>query len=406
MPEEQPTYPIDYSANGADYTLYEDLTATVKTITADRVDLVIPEAIDYESKSYAVTALGDNIFQNSISNYDIYSVTFPSAITNVSEKAFNTYAASAIVWKSNTALPSTAFSNEKYSNGNFLLYVNSKSIAPSSVKNVVVNGVAESITLKDGYAFNCPQAFTAKSISYTHNYQMTTGVGESAGWETLALPFTVQTVTHESKGKLVTFANYSKSSGLKPFWLYKLTNSGFAKADKIEANTPYLISMPNNSKYSSDYQLAGKVTFAAENAQVLPTASDNWHTATYNGGTFYPVFNAYATSSSTYALNVNNDFFSYSGTETPGSIFISNYRTVNPFEGRLYSTSANSRALRIAFANETSLGIEDIIADGNSCNIYDIRGQLIRSTKSSDIEKAFKQLPKGIYIINGRKVAK
>ena len=69
------------------------------------------------------------------------------------------------------------------------------------------------------------------------------------------------------------------------------------------------ISMPNNDYYSTAYSLPGKVTFSAQNATVEPTASGNWHTATYDGSTFYPCFSAYSASKNIYTLNVTNDYF-------------------------------------------------------------------------------------------------
>ena len=403
----QSNFPIiEYNYNGVDYLLYLNQTIKINTITANHVDLVIPDSIEYNGTSYAVTDIGDKIFDNGIDNYYLFSASFPSTITTVSEKAFDVFGPTAIIWKSNTALPSTAFSNKEYSNENFLLYVNSKNIAPSNVKNVIVNGEAGDITLAEEYVFNCPQAFTAKSISYTHNYKMETGINECAGWETIALPFTVQTITHESKGNLVPFAKFSQSSGQKPFWLYQLSDKGFVRASTIEANTPYLISMPNNSKYTDSYCLKGKVTFSANNAKVEATDDKNLHTVTYNGSTFYPCFSFYEEWESYYAINVTNDFYTYSGTEAPGSTFINNYRYVYPFEGMFINKTSNSRTLPIVFTDEETLGVEEILADRKSQNIYNIKGQMVGTVKETGTRNALKQLPKGVYIINGRKVAK
>ena len=398
--------PIVYSLNGTDYILYRDNGFEISEITPSNTDLEIPESIEYEGIAYAVTTVGNDVFDSSEANGGSYSVSFPSTITDVRANAFYTYGPSAIIWKSNTALPSTAFSGTDYSDGNFLLYVNDKSIAPSNVKNVVVNGMADNITLNDGKPFYCPQTFTAKQISYTHNYQMETGVGASSGWETIVLPFAVQTIRHESKGELVPFANYNSSTGKTPFWLYQFSNKGFVRANSIAANTPYLISMPNNDKYSDSYCLNGKVTFSASNATVEPSATDNWHTATYNGSTFLPCFSEVSPTAGTYALNVTNDFFTYDGTEASGSIFLSNYRKVMPFEGRLTNGTSGSRALPIVFADDEALGIENLLTDAKSQNIYNMRGQKVGTVRDASTGDALKQLPKGLYIINGRKVVK
>ena len=396
----------EYAVDGVKYLLRSDKTAQVKTITADRVDLVIPSTITYDSIHYDVTALGDSIFYNDISNYYIYSVTFPASIKEVSEKTFWWYGPSAIVWKSNVALPANSFNNLSYIIQNFLLYVNSENIAPSGIKNLVVNGTAEEIVLKNEYVFNCPQEFTAKKISYTHNYNMETGYKECAGWETIALPFDVQTITHATKGELTPFASWISGSNSKPFWLYSLSSNGFVKASKIEANTPYLISMPNHSSYSSSYNVCGEVTFSATNSKVYRTGDDYQKSTTYDGAEFWPCYSAYSKSSNLYALNVTNDFFTYSGGEKPGSTFISNYRQIYPFEARFWKKTTNTRSIVIKFADDNTTDMKNILKNENKIDkiaIYTLGGTLVKCTNKHEFDQIWKGLSKGVYIVNGEK---
>ncbi|MBP5771563.1 MAG: hypothetical protein J6W75_09420, partial [Bacteroidaceae bacterium] len=44
-------------------------------------------------------------------------------------------------------------------------------------------------------------------ISYTHAYLQETNKGECRGWESLVLPFDVQTITHQ-KGEIKPFLAY------------------------------------------------------------------------------------------------------------------------------------------------------------------------------------------------------
>ena len=53
---------------------------------------------------------------------------------------------------------------------------------PPSWKNVIVKGTAESISLVEGVAYNCPKDFYAKKITFKKNFSMKTGNGEAAGW--------------------------------------------------------------------------------------------------------------------------------------------------------------------------------------------------------------------------------
>ena len=152
----------------------------------------------------------------------------------------------------------------KIGNPNLLVYVNEARLAPSNVQNVVINGMAREIVLTDAQDGNnnwyAPQAFVAERISYTRNFTQSTSKGTCRGWESIALPFDVQTIQHESKGMIAPFNN---SASNKHFWLRRLTENGLQAATNIEANTPYIISMPNSEEYTSDYNLNGRVTFSA-----------------------------------------------------------------------------------------------------------------------------------------------
>jgi len=383
--------------------------AIVRQIAAEDIDLVIPSSITYNNYSYSVKEVGDYVFQNGINNYSIKSVSFPSSISEVSDYAFRQFAALAIIWNSSTSLPSNSFNTSDYKERNFLLYVNSSWIAPSGMSNVVVNGKASEITLIDGSPFHCPQSFTANKISYSHNYSMTTGVGECAGWETIALPFTVETIKHEYKGDLVTFSNYTfdLNSNYRPFWLYSLSNNGFIRASSIQANTPYLISMPNNNKYTDTYNLSGKITFSSTYVTVESTKDYNLNKASYNGGIFTPNYTLY-NASDAFALNVTNDFTTNSNYQKAGSVFLNNYRTIYPFEAR-FDMKSNTRSIDIIFADGETTDIDNVMFstdEDKELNIISLSGHIIRKISQRDFENVWNTLPKGVYIVNGKKFIK
>ncbi len=395
----------EYKANYVTYLLRSDKTALVKAISSYIFDVVIPDTIKYESDLYHVTAVGDYVFQQHSGLTFLISAVFPSTIKSISSKAFWGGLPLAIIWNSNTIIPASSFDDSLYE-GNFLLYVNSANIAPSIVKNLVVNGTADEIVLKDGCDFDCPQEFTAKKISYTHNYSMETGYNECAGWETIALPFDVGTITHSTKGELTPMAMASLYSDKKPFWLYEISNRGFVAASRILANTPYLISMPNNPHYSSYYNLSGSVTFSATNATIKKTTSE---IVGYDGGLFWANYTLRSLYEQEYAINVNNDFTTYSGSEKPGSVFISNSRKVYPFECYIWKNATNTRAIDIVFPDGETTGIEYLIGISDSSHdmdvkIYNLSGQLVKVSKSQSVEEAIRDLPSGLYIVNGKKM--
>ena len=381
--------------------------ATVKQILASSEDIVIPSSVSFNNYSYTVKAIGDYIFQKD--HNIIKSVSFPSTISNVSDKAFLNFGTLAIIWNStSTYLPSNSFSSE-YNNSNFLVYVKRSNLAPSGISNVVVNGTASEITLIDGSPFHCPQSFTANKISYSHNYSMTTGVGECAGWETIALPFTVETIKHEYKGDLVTFSNYTfdPNSNYRPFWLYSLSNNGFIRASSIQANTPYLISMPNNNKYTDTYNLSGKITFSSTYVTVESTKDYNLNKASYNGGIFIPNYTLY-NASDAFALNVTNDFTTNSNYQKAGSVFLNNYRTIYPFEAR-FDMKSNTRSIDIIFADGETTDIDNVMFstdEDKELNIISLSGHIIRKISQRDFENVWNTLPKGVYIVNGKKFIK
>jgi hypothetical protein len=283
---------------------------------------------------------------------------------------------------------------------NFLLYVNSADYAPLTVKNVIVGNTAETIILSDsGYGFYCPIAFTAKKISYTHHFGMETG-GNGKGWETIVLPFDVQKISHTTRGEIIPFASYSSGSNQKPFWLASMMSGGFRSSSKIEANTPYIIAMPNNSSYRNDYILVGDVTFSSENVSVPATPTFS--------GTFVPTYSTVTKSSNVLALNVVNKYVSNSGGYDAGSRFISNLRDIRPFEAYISQGSSTRGIIEIGFGDGTT-GMAEVMAIYDADRLIDIHtlnGQKVAQAKQSELDVILDQLPHGVYIVNGKKIVK
>lgn len=368
---------IEVKPDEANFTIggiaYEGLRSA-KTVVAKSVDnqmasVEIPASVSYDG------------------------VTFQ--VTGVAEDAFDGSSMAALVWDVESALPNNAFSQASIGS-NFLLFVKSASYAPSSVKNVIVNGTASTIRLSDdGGQFYCPKTFTAGSISYIHSYSMETG-GEGKGWETVALPFDVQRIVHGSRGEIVPFASYSSGTSQRPFWLACMSASGFRKASVIQAYEPYIIAMPNNSKYRNEYNLAGDVTFSADNVQVMKTPAFS--------GLFMPAFTVIPKSSTVYALNVNNRYVKYAGSYEAGSRFISNLRDIRPFEAYI-SDSSTRGVIEIGFDDDTTdmAGIPFRTDQEDEISVYTLSGQQVARTTLLDYDHLWQQLPKGIYIVNGEK---
>ena len=154
--------------------------------------LIIPSTISYLGEDYLLKEIASRAFEES----SILSLKIPESVTSISDNCImNCYDLASIEWDLQDR-PTSGFLNNIV-NPNLLFYVKSSQAAPFDIRNIIVNGTADEIILDDNeYGnFYCPMSFNAKKISYTHNYCLKTEKGTSQGWESIALPFDVQTYT-------------------------------------------------------------------------------------------------------------------------------------------------------------------------------------------------------------------
>ncbi|GEM_PF-6298765 len=310
-------------------------------------------------------------------------------VTNTGDM-FKDCSSLAAIQAGNANIPAIEYN--KINNPNLLVYVNDATLVPGGIQNVVINGTAAEIILTDAESGNnnwyCPQPFTAQKISYTRNFQQQTQIGVSRGWETIALPFDVQTVAAEDTRVITPFGDDSSSYH---FWLRRLTSNGLQSVTQIEANTPYLISMPNSTEYPEEYKLAGKVTFSAENASVPESNLVFDESADFF---MAPVFESLEAQQHIYALNVGEERAGH----PEGSVFEQNYRELRPFEA--FTKHLSNGGARF-------LSIEDML-DGGVTGIEELKNGRMEGLKSEswyDLNGRRVLYPtKGVYIKNGRKV--
>ena len=358
--------------------------------------------VSFDEKTVKVTNGDCGLCANIPSTFTAYNSEW--TVIGVEKDAFKSATElAAIIWN-----PEYKFT-ASVSNPNLLLFVKSADYAPEDVKNVIVNNKAKSITLSDtdgGNNFYCPQAFTAEQITYVHNYSMKTGFNTSQGWESIVLPFDVALVTNQTGTQLVPYTLWKLGDNTRPFWLYSMNEDGWKQASAIKANTPYVISMPNNENYNATYIQSGDVKFSASNVEVK--ASDELANSKWGHRILVPNYQTQKSSSDIYALNVNNSIYTYTESDpVEGSAFIKDLRDVGPFEAYviLDSNSSATRCLSI-FGDDDTTDIMDLptSSDHNGNNkVYSLSGRLIKQGKD---DKDLQNLPKGVYIINGKKVIK
>ena len=318
------------------------------------------------------------------------SATLDDAFVNVGGRSEAAKTIAAIVWNADDALTSEML--EGISNPNLLVFVTEASKAPSGVQNLVINGTAEEIVLTDASGnnnFYCPQAFTAQSISYTRNFSQTTQIDVCRGWETICLPFNVQSVRHQSHGALTPFGGGNNGY---PFWLRQLSGNGLSRATQIQANVPYLICMPNNTVYPSVYNQAGNVTFSASNVTVPVTSAQ---TASGAGITIRAAFQQVPQGSGVYALNVGEARGSY----PEGSVFEQNYREIRPFQAFTNHNSGTRfiTLMSLGLGGDDTTGIDASLMDNeerNNDTWYSLDGRRLDG----------KPTKKGVYINSGKKI--
>jgi hypothetical protein len=352
-----------------------------------------------EHLQLANTIIESNVLlDNTFANMNIVSIELPAGLKTAGVKLFEgCHRLAAIVWNADIDL--TAEMLNGINNPNLLLYVNRATLAPwtdnvvSLINNWSSNIVLQDVVDGDGN-FYCPHPFTASKISYTRNFTLRSGKGTSAGWETIALPFNVATITHETNGQLAPFG--SNMSGTKPFWLYSLEIGGLNPAMEIIANTPYVICMPNHDDYADEYNQGGNVTFSASNVEVpvtMPITSMQETDRSYIS--LVPAFSRMAVSSEMYVINRDT----YKTTFAPGSIFVPGIRDAYPFEAysvvTMNSATMSPPAYIPIFANGTLTDIQIPLRTNSGENTwYTLDGRKLQD----------KPTTKGIYIKNGKKI--
>ena len=170
----------------------------------------------------------------------------------------------------------------------------------------------------------------------------------------------------------------------------------FSDPDSIKANTPYIISMPNNENYDASYNITGNIQFIGNNVQIK--ASDNLSAVQSGNKSFVPNYQYQETSSSIYALNVNNQWNTNTSAEAEGSTFIRSLRAVRPFEAYLTVEGGTSAPNYIpVFGDVMPTGIDAKLVNSEGVNSekwYSLDGRKLQG----------KPTKKGLYIVNGRKV--
>lgn len=234
--------------------------------------------------------------------------------------------------------------NQFFKNPNTLVYADKAYVH----NNIIVNGNAESVVLTDDYAFSCPEAFTATTVSLKRTVQ--------GGINSFVLPFWVNANDLKSK----SLATYSSADNNEVV---------FTKVTEVGANTPFITVGYNGEE--------NKLTWSNKGFVATPTE----FTAPFKG--------VYAPQSAKGLYGINADGNLQIGSEKA---------TINAFHAFYQAAEGQTAPAKISFEGEAT-GINNVAATtvANSA-VYDLSGRRVAE------KLAGASLVKGIYVVNGKKV--
>ena len=335
-------------AQGLMYTMDE----TTETFEVSNYDDSMGESITIPTDLYGYPVSG--IKNRALMGAEnLISVIIPENVTQIGYRAFyGCHNLSYIEWKTTAPVDADCF-DEPARHGNLLVYVENENTEVTYKGNVIVNGIAEQITITNEQPLRNIRNFTARNISFTREFTKRTKIGEAGGWEAIIIPFDVETIVSENRGELKPFGVADFTTSL-PYWTAQMQADGsFAYIDSIKANTPFIMEVPNSDEYRDIYNVEGKITFSAKNTTVystditLPTTQGYTMMGSYEGTT---------SDNRTYALN-DEEYTAGGVTSMPGSVFVADSRDIRPFEAYIYSNqAAPAPYLRIGDKGTTAIG--------------------------------------------------
>ena len=312
------------------------------------------------------------------------TLVVPQSVTRVGYRAF--YGCQNILyieWGAKAALEASYF-DDVSRHGNMLVYVQDRNTRVTYQGNVVVDNIADHIVLTEGLPFRNIREFTARQISYTHDFSKQTHIGVSGGWEALILPFSVKNVASEQKGKLLPFGKADFITSL-PYWIANLKANGtFAYIDEITANMPFIMKVPNSDEYEDIYNISGNIIFSAEDVVVSATTSLSQPSG--SGYTLAGCYEGVPAGSRVFALN-EEDYMVGGATYVPGGLFASGIRDIRPFEAYVYNESS-MRAPYLRIGGDDGTGLTTPVLVSSDDGWYTLQG----------IRLSGKPVEKGTYI--------
>ena len=265
--------------------------------------------------------------------------------------------------------------------------------------NIVIDGNAERITLTDYAPFFSPIAFKANEISYTTQFAARNE--SNGGWNTLYLPF-MPTECTISNGETSIDWFRSDTDKNKQFWVMQFDGiegdvAQFVNASMIKPYKPYLVTVPGTS-YGNLSLEAEPITFMAKDVELtgtIPPTPDTNQSMHFLGTTVG------LSDPNIYVLDDNRLHFVRSETQEAFP-FRAYFTLSNDYSGEpIERISIQAQLNPITGILQTQMAKE-----AGAKGIYTADGKKLNLKSAGTAADLLKQLPKGIYIIDGKKYAK
>ena len=378
-----------------------DKQTIATTIAVGETKSVDFDFSNQDHTSYLINIMYGDGTRIKMYNYNGYTLAPGVEITSADGATSAVAATSSVTVPSNAVavnlvgVANTVTSVTPNSNPNTLYYIGESETVPSGLSNsnLVKGATATEIVLTEGYNFIIPTTFTANSIKY--KMMPTTGTNGTGGWTTISLPFDVTSVTAD--GAAIDWFHSKEETG-KNFWLRQFVGIDgntvmFGDAERMEANVPYIVAFPTD-RWGAEYNLVGKnIIFHGENAMLVADALMRLVTSKAN-------FEGTTTTNQvedSYLLNAAGTTFELGNGE------------VSPFQAYFKPKGETTLAAKLAikFVDDDDVtGITNLqTEDGNSvATVYTLSGTQIGTVRILNGKPQIESLPKGVYVINGKKI--
>ena len=264
--------------------------------------------------------------------------------------------------------------------------------------NVVVGKHADRIRLVNDQPYYLPATFDADSASFTYTFPETE---DGTRWHAFTMPFEADSIFVDDIPVTLDDEN-------NHFWIYEFaaqSDNGeviFAPATVLRGNTPYII--------AGDFYMAGRsIVFRSLDVPFYKTGSDKMVVTSsdylFHGNTYAPKLK------DCYMLNEEGTAFEYV-TALKALDAMAPYFTTN------LSEETRPQSIMLPIIPESADAIRSltpVLPKGEGV-IYNLSGQMVNGTPrlqsrlgakaSEKWSKENGKLPRGIYIMNGKKVLK